>query len=168
MNNLIALHETAMYFVRTDIIDENTIEVSYPSNVLIENPISKSYVRYVLGEGTVTKMTLSENGDIIDQITVKSPDYAKRLVIMADVMVYCDVLGISSELVFKYKDGVRLNDDEGIIASLTKPEERYPESVLFNIFSSMNIRRDCAQLAEANEVLEGYNLLLTIVEMRGL
>lgn len=167
MSNLIDLHETACYFVRADIIDDLNIEVTYPSNVLIENPIQQSTVRYTLDEGAVTKTELLE-GKVIDEITVRSPDYAKRLVVMADVMTYCEALGISKELIFKYKDGIRLADEEGVIDHLIKPVDRYLEVLLFNIFTMIHLRKDCAQLAEANGVLEGYNLLLTILEMRGL
>lgn len=167
MSNLDELHETARYFVGVTLIDEKTLEVTYPSNIMIDNPVEAYTVRYKVTDNAIVKQ-LVVNGEVVDDFDVFVPDYAKRIIIMADIMVQCRLLNIGSDLIFKYKDGKRLPKDETVIDMLDRPADRLSEMVLFNIFNGSTPQKDCAQLAEANNISDGYNLLLTILEMGGL
>lgn len=167
MSNLDELHETARYFVGVTIIDEKTIEVTYPSNIIIDHPVESYTVRYKVMDNSIIKQLIVQ-GVIADEFEVFVPDYAKRIIIMADIMVQCKLINIGSDLIFKYKNGERLSPDETIIDMLARPEDRYSEMILFNIFNGSTPKKDCAQLAEANNISDGYNLLLTILEMGGL
>ena len=168
MDDLTELHDTAVYFVRITSIDETCIEVIYPSNVLIEPVIEPVLVRYDVQNDVVTKTVFNNNGDVIDTIDIKAPEYARRIVVLADIVMKCGQLSINSKLIFKYKDGVKLPQEETILELLSKPDNRYSELVLFNMLNSLMTGKDSASLAEANGVLEGYNLLLTVLEMGGI
>lgn len=168
MDDLTELHDTAVYFVRITSIDETCIEVIYPSNVLVEPIIESVLVRYNLENNIITKTVFNNSGDVIDTIDIKTPDYAKRIVVLADIIMKCGQLLINSKLIFKYKDGIKLPQEEVILELLVKPDNRYYELVLFNMFNSLMIGKDSTLLAEANGVLEGYNLLLTVLEMGGI
>lgn len=167
MSNLDELHETARYFVGVTVVDDKTLEVTYPSNIIIDHPIEACTVRYKVTDNSIVKQLVVNNA-VVDSFDVFVPEYAKRIIIMADIMIQCRLLNIGSDLIFKYKDGQRLPQDETVIDMLDRPVDRYSEMVLFNIFNGSTPKKDCAQLAEANNISDGYNLLLTILEMGGL
>jgi hypothetical protein len=167
MSNLAELHETARYFVGVTLLDEKSLEVSYPSNIMIDPPVESYTIRYIVTENSITKQLIA-SGSVVDTFDIYVPDYAKRIIIMADIMIQCRLINIGSELIFKYKDGEKLAQDETVIDMLERPKDRYSEMVLFNIFNGSTPKKDCAQLAEANNISDGYNLLLTILELGGL
>ena len=157
-----------MYFIRIIAIDAQILEVTYPSNILIEPVILSNTVRYVIGNNSVIKQFLDESCDIKDKIEITSPEYARRIIILADIMLYCNKLNINHGLILKYKDGVKIEQDETIIDSLEKPNARYEEVILFNAFTALAAGKEAASIAENAGILEGYNLLLTILEMGGI
>lgn len=168
MDNLTELHETAVYFVRITSIDENIIEVIYPSNILIDPIIESQKVVYNTKEDMVTKTVYDNTGKLVDSIDIKTPEYTRRLLVLSDIIMKCNQLIINDKLIFKYKNGDKLSQDDTILDLLSKPNDRYSEVVLLNILNSLMIGKDSYSVAEANGVLEGYNLLLTVLEMGGI
>lgn len=167
---LVAFHLKNGYYVHVQKVDgENSINVTYPNNIIdYEDPANYS-VLYIIGEdNTVTKE--STVGGISGVSNIQVPSYAIRIAVTADILLTCTKLGIDASLVENFdKDGVNLVSVKTLeLLALEEPEmDLKKEKPLRNIFNKMVSGEDCLSLARANDVEEGYAFLIELFNMGG-
>lgn len=165
------LHETNGYFVPiTRIEDANAISIEFPPDIISKVPTPSITIMYEIGDGVVQKYNGS---DMLSRPTkIKVPSYASRCLIIADIIFNCMEIGVSSVLITNFKaNGDKLDDEYDTFDLLDGPE--LPEDIskeksLKNILQAMiNGQTECHSLSVAEDIEEGYELLLEVFRMGG-
>lgn len=160
------LHETNGYYVPINRSpNENWITAQYPTDI-VRNPNSKvTVVDYHIDDEHVYK---SINKSIPSKLL--SPSYARRLLIIADILFTCVKLDINSLLISNFdKDGNKIDDTMSLLDPPESIEDQELEQSLKVIFKKMMVdSRNCDNyLANTKEIQEGYSLLVDVFRTGG-
>lgn len=160
------LHETNGYYVQIERIPEhNKIRVQYPSDI-VRNPDSKGVcINYEIRDGHVYK---NIDGAIASKLL--TPEYASRLLVIADILFTCVKLDINSLLISNFdKNGNKIDDTMKLLDPPESIEQQELEQSLKVIFKKIMVKdKHCENYLEnTKEIQEGYGLLIDVFRTGG-
>lgn len=162
-------HEKNDYVVKVQQgVDEKSIIVNFPANILYPPYYSKESFVYKLKGTNVERI----NCDTQQDLGIESPIYAQRLLVCEDIVLrILFKKHLSCNLIVCYdKDDTRLSESYDLTNLLPVPIDeptKELENNLQTIFIHLMSGKGCQQLAQNSGVFEGYELLLTVFRMGG-
>lgn len=159
---LIDFHIKNDYYIRVNRLkDGRGCKVTFPKNIIMGFP-NKVELVYLLGNEFIEVYQLGDKEPIVD---VKLPNYAKRLIVLADLKNRCDELNVNIGLcVFYDEEDERMEDDITVLDILPKcKEDSDREKALASIFCDIALQEDCSGYAKKHDIEDGYFLLYDIL-----
>lgn len=159
------LHDQNGYYVGiTKSPKLNKISVEYPADIIRFPESEPIEISYEIGDGYVYK-----EGHDKQLVKFKAPPYACRLLVITDILFSCINLGINSLLLTNFKDDETiLIDTIDLLDPPENSEQQLFEEQLKVIFRQMMVGNNCSNyLANAEEIQEGYELLLNVFRTGG-
>lgn len=154
------LHIENGYFIAVEKTAKGQLSISYPGNIL-EKPNLMPFVAIydISTEGLITKIV----SDSDTPIKFKAPNYSRRILIMADVILECMHRDLTEDLLVGDGDMGFLE----MLDFLPAPEEKKKEKKLETVLVNMIANNEFVQRV-SEDIEEGYQLICQILNIGGI
>ena len=167
--HILDLHIINGYFIKViQFSNTNGCYVEFPQSIIYPKKFPSEVFCYFIED---SKLKVTKQGkDIKDEVvrTIKSPNYARRILILNDILIESLKRNINHQLIVCYdKFNVRQEKNNAFLLLENKIDVE-KESLLFDILPKSIFGIECSQYAKDNNVVDGYNLMKKAFESGGL
>jgi len=161
MNKCLELHIKHNYFVKAEKLKENQVKVRFPKH--IKESLPELETTYQLLD---KEFIMSYNGKLRK---LKSPNYALRTLMMADILINLDVYDIATELIVLYENNEIVKPANGLM-DLIKPTfdagDEKKELGMTTILTQVVLGdfSDVKQNTEKFDIEEGVEVLFLLLQ----
>lgn len=169
-DKILDLHIKNGYFIKfVQFNNTNGCYVEFPQSIIYPNLRFESEIFCYFIEDCKIKIT-KQGKNIKDEVvkTVKVPNYARRIVILNDILIESLKRNINHSLIVCYdKNGIKQEKNNAFLL-LENNVDIDKEKLLLNVLPKNILGVDCNQYAKENDIVDGYNLMKKAFESGGL
>lgn len=155
------------FYIRVQKLRKNTCQVNLPDIVLYEPLVTKSNIIYEIKDNHISYQDLTND----QSRKLILPDYAKRAIIMIDVIIKSIQRDISTDLIVIFNEKEEIVPKKqflNLFEEYDNPENKEKETKLIEYFQNYLLGNDAAEILEEYDIESGGELVCNLFQTGGI